>query len=87
MGEEIGDFGVEWLVVVMDAEAAGEGEARVLIEVDIALHADGANAHLAGTLQGVLQQSQPVALALVGRGDGDGTEGGNSVRQARVRTG
>ena len=34
-----------------------------------------------------MQQSEPVALALVGRGDGDGTEGGNSVRQARVRTG
>ena len=50
MGEEIGDFGVKWLVVVMDAEAAGEGEARVLVEVDIALHADGTNAHLAGAL-------------------------------------
>ena len=48
MGEEIGDFGIEWLVVVMDAEAAGEGEARVLVEVEIALHTDGTNAHLVG---------------------------------------
>ena len=86
--QEVGDLGVGRLGVVVDAQAAGQAEACVLVEFEVAFHAQEADACFARLVQGVSQQFESVALALVIRVDADRTEGpgrfAGAVRQLQA---
>ena len=72
--QEIGDFRIPWLCVIMDPFGAGGNEAACAVEVDIALHADAACTHGGGLLQRIVQKQLAVALPLICGRDTDGPE-------------
>ena len=47
----------------------------MFVEIYVPFHKDGSEAHLLCLAEGIFQQGQPIALALVVRGDADGAEG------------
>ena len=56
LGQEERDFLLLGKVVIMDMECAGQDKAGVLVKVDVPFHAQEADAHFAGFLQGILKQ-------------------------------
>ena len=70
--------------MIVDAELAGKVESGMAIEVDVAFHAEEADAHGAGFCKCVVQEFQPIAFALVVGMDADGAEGPGGERRSVV---
>ena len=60
--------------MIVNLKFAGQVEACMFVELDIALHLKQADSHLPGLLQGMVQQLQAISFALIVRVDADGAE-------------
>jgi hypothetical protein len=75
LGKEERYFIIVLHVVIVDVEFAGEVEACVTEEVDVALHTEYADTHLTGLSDSIVQQLQTIALALIVGMDADRAKG------------
>lgn len=73
--QEVGHLTVGWFGMIVYAQHTCHHKPGMAIEVYVAFHAQYAYAHCLGLLQGILQQLQSVATALVLWMNTDGAKG------------